>query len=153
MTSSPVCTFVDRKGALWAGSDIAISRFDPQSDRFDVPDRLCARQPVYHVIAEILMEPCGSPAGRADSSVSIPPPVSSRYLLRSRRERHQQRLGQYGPRRSRGISGRAPRRGLNRLDPRTGEFALFSEMKGLSNSGDRNPEDREGTSGSPPTTD
>src|SRR4029453_2858293 len=44
--------FVGRNGALWAGSDSAISRFDPESDRFDV--YRMASEPVsqYHGIDE-----------------------------------------------------------------------------------------------------
>ena len=127
--------FVSRNGALWAGSDSAISRFDPASDRFDV--YRIPSEPVseYHGIGEdadgdlwLATWKAGlqrfhpttgkftsyryDPAGTGPSSDW----VSTVIVDRS------------------GTIWAGTQAGLNRLDPRTGAFTVFGEREGLSNS-------------------
>jgi PAS domain S-box-containing protein len=127
--------FVSRNGALWAGSDSAISRFDQQSDRFDV--YRIPSEPVsqYHGIGE-------------DSDGKLWLATWNAGLQRFDPSTGEFTSYRYDP------SGTGPssdwvnaimvdrsgtiwagtQAGLNRLDPHTGAFTVFGEREGLSNS-------------------
>ena len=126
--------FVSRNGALWAGSDSAISRFDPESDRFDV--YRIPSEPVsqYHGIGEdsdgkLWLATWKAGLQRFDpttgefTSYRYDPAqtgLSSHWVNTVMVDRS-------------GIIWAGTQAGLNRLDPRTGAFTVFGEREGLSN--------------------
>jgi PAS domain S-box-containing protein len=126
--------FVSRNGALWAGSDSAISRFDPKSDRFDV--HRIPSQPVsqFHGIGEdadgkLWLATWKAGLQRFDpttgefTSYGYDPAqtgLSSHWVNTVMVDRS-------------GTIWAGTQAGLNRLDPRTGAFTVFGEREGLSN--------------------
>jgi PAS domain S-box-containing protein len=126
--------FVSRNGALWAGSDSAISRFDPESDRFDVHRTPSEPISQYHGIGEdadgkLWLATWKAGLQRFDpttgefTSYRYDPAqtgLSSHWVNTVMVDRS-------------GTIWAGTQAGLNRLDPRTGAFTVFGEREGLSN--------------------